>query len=564
MNPIASQIPVLVPASEGTSNLPSPVKPPSAGRSQSRFSSVLRSVHQENGRTNKAQSRGESQAQSADNADTRNPQTKRTDRQASQAQQALAQAADSSHDHAQETERTESSGSAQDEHGSDGNQAGTDITGTASQGVLLVLQQALASNTATPQQDMTPAQPTAAESESKDVSSLSTPEDHQATQDVVVPTVGPLSTFNHPEAMLILAATPAAPEGTVPLSNRQTEQLTTQQVITSDVQGQPTDEIQKEQIRPSDVVVHEEQSQQKDSAPVISKDAPSPQVSILSAQSSQSQHDQMPEDISGRLVANHTDIGVPQVQEIREPGPTPLRPLTTAREALQEEEVAPKNASTLPSGWASFSNLDEQADMQGADQQGNHHDRTETPLPQGPSEPVLHQQGSGSAQAATPFTVGNVIQPMPRSLETTLSPPTTPVQPTTASHDISDAPTPAMSRSVVFDVAQPDLGRISVRVAMTNDLVHTHISSDRSDIGQVLINGQDRLQAAFQASGLDMGQFRVDIDRQSAGRSFQQGQPHEQGQTWQQNSARSDSEQHSAESNDGRWSRSHGMLNLVA
>jgi hypothetical protein len=68
---------------------------------------------------------------------------------------------------------------------------------------------------------------------------------------------------------------------------------------------------------------------------------------------------------------------------------------------------------------------------------------------------------------------------------------------------------------------------------MTNELVHAHLSSDRSEIGQFLINGQDRLQSALQSNGLELGQFRVDIDRQSAGRSFQQGPPQDQSRMWQ-------------------------------
>ena len=90
------------------------------------------------------------------------------------------------------------------------------------------------------------------------------------------------------------------------------------------------------------------------------------------------------------------------------------------------------------------------------------------------------------------------------------------------------SPFPVGTKSVVFDVFQPDLGHVNVRVAMTNDVVHAHLSTDRQEVGQSLISGQDRLQSSLQASGLDMGQFRVDIDRQGAGRSFQQGFSQEQ------------------------------------
>ena len=81
---------------------------------------------------------------------------------------------------------------------------------------------------------------------------------------------------------------------------------------------------------------------------------------------------------------------------------------------------------------------------------------------------------------------------------------------------------------MVLEVSQAELGRVNIRVAVNQDIVHTHFSSDRGDMGQYLANGQDKLQAALQTSGLDLGQFRVDIDRQSAGRSFQQQPSHDQ------------------------------------
>jgi flagellar hook-length control protein FliK len=137
------------------------------------------------------------------------------------------------------------------------------------------------------------------------------------------------------------------------------------------------------------------------------------------------------------------------------------------------------------------------------------------------------------------------------------------MQSVVASHDTPELPIPAMTRSVVFEVAQPDLGRINIRVAMTNEMVHTYMSSDRSEVGQFLINGQDRLQTALHANGLEMGQFRVDIDRQSAGRSFQQGHPQDQGHPWYQNPGQAQSDR-ATESHEARLARPYSMLNLVA
>jgi hypothetical protein len=122
--------------------------------------------------------------------------------------------------------------------------------------------------------------------------------------------------------------------------------------------------------------------------------------------------------------------------------------------------------------------------------------------------------------------------------------------------------TPAM-RSVVVNVTQPDLGHVNIRIAMTNDVVHTHFSSDRLEVGQFIVNGQDRLQAALQSSGLDMGQFRVDIDRQSGGRSFQQGAFQDHDQPWNQGSYGMGQESHPDQQDPTRGTL-QGLLNLVA
>jgi flagellar hook-length control protein FliK len=129
--------------------------------------------------------------------------------------------------------------------------------------------------------------------------------------------------------------------------------------------------------------------------------------------------------------------------------------------------------------------------------------------------------------------------------------------------DVAQQPIASMLRSVVVDVAQPDLGHVNIRVAMMNDFVHAHFSTDRAEVGQYLMNGQDRLQTTLQASGLDMGQFRVDIDRQNGGRSFQQGLFQEQGQTWNQGSHGLEKEQVQGRPDDMRLSP-QGRLNVVA
>ncbi|HEU5407285.1 MAG TPA: flagellar hook-length control protein FliK, partial [Nitrospira sp.] len=191
-------------------------------------------------------------------------------------------------------------------------------------------------------------------------------------------------------------------------------------------------------------------------------------------------------------------------------------------------------------------------------QSGFLHDQAQIELPQ--AAVVEHHVSDGQSTASImPGAQGGVGAGPP--------PPPTPfvshAQPAMPGHDPADKSAQVMVRSVVFDVVQPDLGHVNIRVAMTNDIVHTHLSADRPEVGQFLISGQDRLQSAFQANGLDMGQFRVDIDRQSGGRSFHHSPSQEQGQTWDQGSQGMNWGQSSDRQDEQRTSL-HGLLNVVA
>ena len=190
---------------------------------------------------------------------------------------------------------------------------------------------------------------------------------------------------------------------------------------------------------------------------------------------------------------------------------------------------------------------------------GSPHDQAEVELPQA-AVVEHHVSGGQSTASIMPGSQGSVGAGPP-------PPPPTPfvnhAQPAMTIHDPTEKSSQMMARSVVFDVTQPDLGHVNIRVAMTNDIVHTHLSADRPEVGQFLISGQDRLQSAFQANGLDMGQFRVDIDRQSGGRSFHHGPSQEQGQTWDQGSQGMNWGQ-SPDRQDEQRTSLHGLLNVVA
>lgn len=226
-----------------------------------------------------------------------------------------------------------------------------------------------------------------------------------------------------------------------------------------------------------------------------------------------------------------------------------------------DQDAGMRTGWVLPQGQQSTFAAGEHFNSLWADQNGLQPDHTDSKLPQAAA--VDPQVANGQSTGTVVAGVHSQSVPSPMT-----PPPTAPfvnhTQPAMPGHDPTDKSAQVMARSVVFDVAQPDLGHVNIRVAMTNDVVHTHLSADRPEVGQFLINGQDRLQAAFQANGLDMGQFRVDIDRQNAGRSFQQGQFQEQGQAWNQDSHGMEHEHGHRDRQDEPRVSLHGLLNLVA
>ena len=50
---------------------------------------------------------------------------------------------------------------------------------------------------------------------------------------------------------------------------------------------------------------------------------------------------------------------------------------------------------------------------------------------------------------------------------------------------------------------------------MTDQMVHTQFTTDRNDLGALLLTRQDQLQHTLMKSGLELGQFQVHVDQQS-------------------------------------------------
>jgi len=193
---------------------------------------------------------------------------------------------------------------------------------------------------------------------------------------------------------------------------------------------------------------------------------------------------------------------------------TPLPPHTWVPKDPSDQAAA----LARPYEWQRVQSSDEPTDTGSFPRDARTQAEREATLPNGAASATVPTvvTGATATQADSAVAVGTAAHQLPRPMESRTAEPPPAVPPQALSHEAAEARTPILARSVVFEVTQPDLGRVNVRVAMTNDLVHTHLSSDRPDVGQYLVNGQDRLQAALQASGLDMGQFRVHVDRQGA------------------------------------------------
>ncbi len=85
-----------------------------------------------------------------------------------------------------------------------------------------------------------------------------------------------------------------------------------------------------------------------------------------------------------------------------------------------------------------------------------------------------------------------------------------------------EASTAPPVQSVHVDMPSADLGQLRVRIVLSDQTVHTHVRTDSPELGHLLASRQDQLGAQLSASGLEMGHFRVQVDRQGANHSGQE------------------------------------------
>ncbi len=150
----------------------------------------------------------------------------------------------------------------------------------------------------------------------------------------------------------------------------------------------------------------------------------------------------------------------------------------------------------------------------------------------------------------------------PAGRNSTLPTPSQPTAPPVPRAQLSsEAPATSPAPSVQFDLPNTDFGHLRVRVVLSDQTVHTHMVTDRADLGRLLVDRQDYLGAQLSTAGLDLGQLRVQVDRQG---HFHQGyeSPHRQDGRFHQAAGEQPQDRHAPASGQSR--ERAGVLSLFA
>jgi len=98
-------------------------------------------------------------------------------------------------------------------------------------------------------------------------------------------------------------------------------------------------------------------------------------------------------------------------------------------------------------------------------------------------------------------------------------------------------------QSVHVELPSHDSAPLSVRISMTDQMVHAQFTTDRNDLGALLFTRQDQLQQSLAKSGLELGQFQVHIDQRGQQESLPDRQPRRNDEALEQQPASQDRNQ---------------------
>lgn len=195
-----------------------------------------------------------------------------------------------------------------------------------------------------------------------------------------------------------------------------------------------------------------------------------------------------------------------------------------------------------------FSDQDQQAAFSSGQDTGSNH-------------PTASNAFGGTSAFPTqghPFAVATNLAGQATGSPMTSRPSTPPVPTIPLSAETPPLPS---APSVQFDLPNTDFGNLRVRVVLSEQTVHTHMVTDRADLGRLLVDRQDYLGAQLSTAGLDLGQLRVQVDRQG---SHQQGyeSPYRQDGRFHQSAGEQPRDRHAPQS--GQPRERAGVLSLFA
>ena len=151
----------------------------------------------------------------------------------------------------------------------------------------------------------------------------------------------------------------------------------------------------------------------------------------------------------------------------------------------------------------------------------SHVDLQSAEMPYRTPEPSTVESGDGGHQYSSYQQGQGGTPPTIRPA----SAPSVPVPP--QANQLSPDPEPTTvprTQAVQFDMSPADFGQLRVRVVLSDHTIHTHLSTDRAELGQMLTGQQEQLSTQLTAAGLDMGRFQVQVDQERSRQSGQDGQ----------------------------------------
>lgn len=78
---------------------------------------------------------------------------------------------------------------------------------------------------------------------------------------------------------------------------------------------------------------------------------------------------------------------------------------------------------------------------------------------------------------------------------------------------------PAPVQALRLEVERPDIGQVALRVVLADQTVHAKVTTDHLEVRDFLVARQGQLESGLKANGLEMGEFRVDVNQHRHGQS---------------------------------------------